>query len=354
MARPAQQRPHGGECVTPPDAAAVAAVPSAAGNVELEALGRVLMHEHVFVLDAEAVQDYSRHTGWDEERRVHEAVLKLTALREAGFDTLVDLTVLGMGRDVRRIRRVAEQSDINILVATGVYADRDLPWFLRNVGPRELVRRDDPMVAMFIDDIERGIGDTGIRAAIIKCVSDLPGITHGVERSLRATAQAHRATGAPITTHSHAASRGGIEQQALFAAEGVDLSRVIIGHSGDSTDLDYLRTLLDRGSYLGMDRFGMDRGPHVPSFQQRVDTVATLCELGYAQQLLLSHDAHCWMDWLPDEWAAGTPAELPDWNFLHIARDVIPALQARGVSADLVDVMMRDNPRRIFANRRPY
>ena len=144
------------------------------------------------------------------------------------------------------------------------------------------------MTDMFVRDITEGIADTGIKAAILKCATDEPGVTPGVERVLRAVAQAHRQTGVPISTHTHAATRRGLEQQRIFAEEGVDLSRVVIGHSGDTTDLDYLEELIANGSYIGMDRFGLDT---FLTTEERVDTVATMCERGHADKMVLSHDA---------------------------------------------------------------
>ena len=126
-----------------------------------------------------------------------------------------------------------------------------------------------PMVEMFVRDITEGIAGTGVKAAILKCATDEPGLTPGVERVLRAVAVAHRATGVPISTHTHARTRRGLEQQRVFAEEGVDLGRVIIGHSGDTTDLDYLKELIAAGSYIGMDRFGLD---NILGFEHRVDT----------------------------------------------------------------------------------
>jgi phosphotriesterase-related protein len=310
------------------------------------------MHEHVFIVSPEAAQDYPDVTGWDEQKMMTEAVPRLAALKTAGFDSLVDLTVLGMGRDVRRVRQVAEQAGVNIVVATGLYAIHEVPWFLFRFG-RNAVGKTEPMVSMFIDDIINGIGGTGIRAGILKCATDAGGRTTGAERTLRAVAQAHRATGVPITTHSHPASRNGLFQQDIFESENVDLRRVVIGHSGDTTDLDYLRQLLDRGSSVGMDRFGMDRGPY-PSFDERVATVARLCELGYTGQVVLSHDASCWSDWLPDDYRPGSASELPNWHFLHIPRDVIPALRRAGVSDQDIDEMTIHAPRRILATSTPY
>ncbi len=204
------------------------------------------------------------------------------------------------------------------------------------------------MIEMFVKDIQQGIADTGVRAGILKCATDSPGMTKGVERVLRAVAQAHRQTGVPISTHTHARSKRGLEQQRVFREEGVDLSRVVIGHSGDTTDLDYLEELIANGSYLGMDRFGIDT---ILPFEERVDTVAQLCERGHAAKLLLSHDAACFNDWLPER---DLPAILPNWRYLHIHNDVIPALKKRGVTHEQLQTMLVDNPRAIFEHQNRY
>jgi phosphotriesterase-related protein len=200
------------------------------------------------------------------------------------------------------------------------------------------------MVDMFVRDITEGIADTGVKAAILKCATDEPGLTAGVERVLRAVARAHHATGVPITTHTHAHTKRGLDQQRIFADEGVDLGRVIIGHSGDTTDLDYLEEMIAAGSYLGMDRFGLD---NILSFDDRVDTVVTMCQRGYANRMVLAHDASCHIDWLPE---AALPVVLPNWHYLHIHHDVLPALRQRGVTEEQITAMLVDNPRAIFSN----
>ena len=134
----------------------------------------------------------------------------------------------------------------------------------------------------------------------------------------------------------------------MFAEEGVDLSRVIIGHSGDTTDVDYLEQLVAAGSYLGMDRFGLD---NILSFTDRVDTVARMCERGHADKMVLAHDAACFIDWLPE---ATLPFALPNWHYLHIHRDVLPALRRRGVTEEQITTMLVDNPRAIFARQGGY
>jgi len=322
-------------------------VPTVTGDVAVDGLGTVLMHEHVFTLTPELQADYPALMGWDEEIRVAQAVEWLRSARAVGVDTIVDLTVIGMGRDVARIRRVSQESGVRVLVSTGLYTYDALPKYLEYVGPGTALGGEDPMVEMFVRDLTIGIADTGIRATMLKCVTDAVGITPGIDRLIRAVARAHRETGAPITTHSHAPSRNGRDQLDLLEEEGVDLTKVVVGHSGDSQDIDYLRSLADRGATLGMDRFGLDGGRYL-DFAARADIVARMCELGYAGQMVLSHDATCWMDWAPRELFPGTRFDLPDWNPTHLHTRVIPELRRRGVTDEQLTTMLRLNPRRIL------
>lgn len=311
------------------------------GPIETGALGPTLMHEHVFVLSPEILQNHPEF--WDEEERVTDAVAKLDELKGRGIDSIVDPTVIGLGRYIPRLQRIAEQTELNIVAATGLYTYNDLPFFFRlRPGPGALVEGPEPMVAMFVEDITEGIAGTGVKAAIIKCATDELGLTPGVERVLRACARAHRETGVPITTHTDVVTYRGRDQQRVFLEEGVDLTRVVIGHSGDSSDLDYLRELMDNGSMIGMDRFGVDA---YSSFDQRVAVVVDLCAQGYADRMVLAHDAACFMDWIDQDIKA---AVLPNWHYTHISDDVLPALRERGVTADQIQQMLAGNPRRLF------
>jgi phosphotriesterase-related protein len=309
------------------------------GEVDVDALGTVLMHEHVFVLSEELRLNYPEY--WDEEERVTDAVHKLRALTERGVDTIVDPTVLGLGRDLTRVRRVNEQVDINIVAATGLYTYGDLPFFLHHQGPGTTFGGDEPMVEMFTRDIEKGIADTGVRAAFLKCAIQ-DELTPGVERVMRAVAQTHLCTGAPITVHTNPWRGTGLVAQRVLREEGVDLRRVVVGHSGDSSDLDYLVALMDAGSFIGMDRFGLDL---MLPFEERVDTVAQLCRRGYVDQLVLAQDASCYIDWFPVD---AREAAAPNWHYNHVHDDVLPALRERGVTEQQIMAMLQSNPRRYF------
>jgi len=310
------------------------------GPVDAGALGRTLMHEHVFVRSPEVASNWP--TGWDPTTRVPEAVERLQELKAAGIDTIVDLTVVGLGRDIELVQEVAAQVELNIVVATGLYTYNELPHYFDYRSAAFRPSHVDILDDFFLHDIEEGIAGSGVRPGILKCATDEPGLTPGVERVLRAVARVHRHSGLPISTHTHVGTRRGLDQQRVFTEEGVDLSRVVVGHSGDSTDLDYLRTLLEAGSTLGMDRFGVDAYCPTP---ERVETVAHLCDEGFAPAMVLSHDAGCHMDWFDDDFLQ---AAQPNWNFLHISRDVLPAMRQRGVSERHIEAMLVDNPRRIL------
>lgn len=316
------------------------------GPVDASELGATLMHEHIFVRTPEVESNWP--TGWDAEAQVASAVERLTELHDAGIGTIVDLTVVGLGRDIDVVRRVADRVPLHIVVATGFYTYNDLPHYFDYRTAAMRAGSVDLLDEFFLVDIDKGIAGSGVKPGILKCATDEPGLTPGVERVLRSVARVHRATGLPISTHTHAGSRRGRDQQRIFREEGVDLGRVVIGHSGDSTDLEYLEELIGSGSTLGMDRFGVD--VFCP-FEQRVETVAELCRRGQAHRMVLSHDTACHMDWFDPEMLA---AATPNWNFLHISRDVLPALRARGVPERDITAMMVDNPRRLLDHGSGY
>jgi phosphotriesterase-related protein len=140
----------------------------------------------------------------------------------------------------------------------------------------------------------------------------------------------------------------GLAQQDVFESEGADLGRIVIGHSGDTEDTAYLRKICDRGSFIGMDRFGIDI--FLPT-AQRVSTIKKMCDLGYANKMVLSHDASCYFDWAD---ATLLKSVLPNWHFNYIPDEIIPALREAGVSEADITAMTVDNPRRIFEMQGSY
>jgi phosphotriesterase-related protein len=299
------------------------------GPIKLDALGRTLMHEHIYILDPEAFQNYKHFWGqsyWDEDAALADATAKLGALKQTGIRTLVDATVIGLGRCIPRIQRLNAGVDINIIVATGIYAYLELPHFFR-------FRPAHALAQFFVREINEGIDDTGVRAAFIKCAVDKDGVVGDVPRILRAAAIASVETGAPIMVHTNAAAKTGLVALDALVEAGADPSKVVIAHAGDSSDLSYLRALLQRGAFVGCDRFGDE---FLASTEQRVSTVVNLVHEGYANRIHLSHDSACFMDFA-----------IGDERFREVRKDhllipetILPAMIEAGVTPEQLDAML--------------
>lgn len=315
-------------------------IPTLTGRVDSSDLGVTLMHEHIFVLNAELVVNFPSR--FPAEELVDRAVRYLGEVKASGVDTIVDLTVMGTGRNIPLVKRVAERSDVNVIVATGWYTYHEAPAFASLNGPGRLLGGPDPLTEIFVRDIVEGIDDTGVKAGVLKFAADRYGITDGVFYIMQAVADAHLETGAPIFTHSDPNQGNGLDQQDYLEKRGVDLSKVVIGHCGDTDDLGYLRRIADRGSFLGMDRFGLEA--RLP-YDQRIETVARLCELGYAPQLVLATDSSAYSMNFPDD---ARRERLPMWRAPEVMNTVVPDLRKRGVPDDDIHTMMTVNPVRIL------
>jgi phosphotriesterase-related protein len=315
----------------------MATIPGVCGPISTAELGFTLMHEHVLIANWSMRQSFPDYV--DVPRFVDAAASELAAAREHGVRTIVDLTPINLGRDIHVIHAVAERSGMQIIAATGFYWNEE-PWME--------AWDHETLVRYLVRDLTEGIQGTDVRAGILKCATDRHGVTDLNRKVLEVTARAHRRTGAPISTHTSVAQRTGLAQQDVFESEGVDLSRVVIGHCGDSEDLDYLEAILRRGSTIGMDRFGIDI---ILPTKQRVDTIVELCKRGFAPQMVLSHDASCHIDWFPKELIR---TAVPRWNFLHISDDVVPALRENGVPEEQIHQMTVENPRRVFERQGAY
>lgn len=310
------------------------------GEIAASQLGTTLMHEHIFVLNAELMLNYPSR--FDRAAMVDRAVTYLEEVRKGGVDTIVDLTVMGTGRNIELIKEVARRTEVNIIASTGWYTYHDAPNFVTLNGPGRLLGGEDMLTEMLINDIRHGIDNSGVKAGALKFATDEYGITDGVFYIMQAVVDAHIETGAPIFTHSDPGKENGLDQQDYLEKRGVDLTGVVIGHCGDSSDTTYLRKIADRGSMLGMDRFGLEA--RLP-YEQRIDTVVEMVSLGYADRMVLATDSSVYSMNFPD---AARKERLPKWNAKEIMQSVVPDLQQRGVSDEDIRTMMQDNATKIL------
>jgi phosphotriesterase-related protein len=313
----------------------LATVETVNGPLDVEELGLTLIHEHFRTTD-EATRFQFPHL-YDEAAEWEAAMADAKAVKGHGVKTVVEPSAMFLQRDARFSKRVADESGLNIVLATGIYTYDHLPQPLMN-------RSEDQLAEIFVRDIEQGIQGTDIKAAFIKCAADEPGVTPNIEKVHRAAARASQQTGRPIMAHSHPKSGTGLEQMRVFTEEGVDPAKVQIAHTGDTDDLDYIERLLDTGCFIGMDRYGLD--VFLPT-EQRQTTVLALLDKGHADRMFLSQDWCSTLDWFTPEMEEQVKPQLaPNWSMTFLFEQVIPELKERGMTDEQLDQMMVENPKR--------
>jgi phosphotriesterase-related protein len=319
----------------------MATINSVLGPIDTSNLGFTLSHEHVVVTSAGIPHVYPDFL--DRSGILEQAVHDLTDAYNGGVRTIVDVTTLDLGRDIRLIEEVSRKSGVQIIAATGIW--RDIPRVFWTASPDQVAR-------LFVREIEEGIEGTGIKAGIIKVANDQGDVTDQGEIILRAAARAHKSTGVPISTHTWAQERVGDQQVRIFEEEDVDLNRVYIGHSNDTTDTEYLIALLDKGVWIGLDRYpGPAPGGVTPDWETRTETAKKLIDAGYAHRIMLGHDWSVALLIASAEMQEQRRLRNPH-GYLFITRQVLPRLLDLGVPEDVVKGINLDNPRRFFEGRR--
>jgi phosphotriesterase-related protein len=307
---------------TPPRSSGI--VQSVLGPLDASQLGFTLTHEHIC---RHPVAGPGGKAGL-----IAQAVGRLKEARDAGIDTVIDVTPFDVGRDVRFGEAVSRKSGMQIVACTGQHFFAPASHEARSV---------EQITETFIREIEQGIDDTDIKAGVIKVAARSGVMTPAEQKVFRAAARASKATGIAVQTHTNASERGGEAQAALFAEEGLSPERVSLGHSNGTDDLGYLIGLARRGYTLGMDHafWGMAAGATL-SWQKRLEIVKQLIDAGFIHQLFLSND-----------WVFGDVERdkvNPD-GLLFTTRKTIPHLKHLGVTDQEIRIITVENPRRFFA-----
>ena len=312
----------------------MATINSVLGEMDTADLGFTLSHEHVLVSSAGIQQIYPEFI--DRAATIQRGIADLAAARAEGLRSIIDVTTIDLGRDIRLLEEVSRGSGVHIICATGTW--RDIPRVFWTATP-------DDIAPLYIREIQEGIENTRIKAGIIKVANDMGGVTPEGEIILRAAARAQKATGVPISTHTWAPERVGEQQVAIFQDEGIDLNRVYIGHSNDTDDIGYLTGLLEQGVWIGLDRY--PGRPEVLDWEARTQTAYKLIQAGWAHRIMLGHDWSVALLIAHREARAQRDIANPD-GYLFITRRVLPRLAQLGASQDDIHKIMIDNPRRFF------
>jgi phosphotriesterase-related protein len=305
------------------------------GDVSPASLGLTLIHEHLCV-DWGEMLGRPKVLTFDYGAMLERMVGKMEALHRAGVGALVECTPIGCGRYVDLFREVALRGPVKIVACTGFFHDSWCP-----LHPIARVFDIEMLTDLFVREVTEGMGDTLIKAGIIKCATGEGRISPGEERILRAAARAHKATGAPLITHT--TNGMGLEQLDIFAGEGVAPEEVIVSHIGfEPEPLDYAERMLRRGANVSFDRIGMHA--FYPD-EHWLAVVGHALHKGYVRQVMLSHDAAVFAYGL--EVASG---ENVFDDYAYIPRVFLPRLQRElGVTDEQIGIMMKENPQRVLA-----
>jgi phosphotriesterase-related protein len=324
------------------------AIQTVTGPIDADELGTTLMHEHLVVGFAGWEADTIR-PGPRRAEMVAVCVDRIGQLKARGVRSLLDPCPNDLGRDVELSAEVAARTGFHIVCATGLYTERlggSGYWHQRALfGPVV-----DAMAELFIRELTVGIGDTGIKAGVIKVASSAHEITDYERTVLRAAAKASNETGAPITTHTDRGTMGDV-QQAELVRLGVPPHRIIIGHSCGTSDHAYHMRIVEGGSYVAFDRFGLN--VLFPD-DKRIESLVALLRNRKERQIVLSHDS-VWC-WRGEPVPAALAARLNDgivFNPTHLHDHIIPRLLDAGVTRQQIHTMLVDNPRRFFTDEPP-
>jgi phosphotriesterase-related protein len=300
-----------------------------AGLIRPDEMGITYPHEHLFLDAMDHYSSYGYQLVIDDEDMMAQEILEFT---RRGGRTICDVTLDEIGRDPERLLRFSRRTGINVVMGCGWYRDFGYPPVVAEKTSRELAD-------ILVQEIEIGVGNTGIRAGFIGEIgTGRHHIKPAEERVFRAAALAQIRTGVVISTHTTRWGTLAMEQIAMLEEFGADLSRVIIGHLGDRIGVKHLLPIAAQGVYLEVDNIGyLDYQPEYV----RADNVAALVAEGFVDQVLLSEDI-CMLSHLKYTGGKG---------YGYLLEVFVPLLKERGVTDEQIHQMMVVNPADAFSRR---
>lgn len=274
---------------------------------------------------------------------VDAAVRELTKFKMMGGSGVVEVSARGIGRDPIGLLKVSNATGLHIICCTGFYIGGSHPPVVAKSSQSELS-------AQMVDDLTRGIGTTGIRAGVIKIAMGTTGggpfASENEEKAFRSAVRAQAETGAALEMHparpytfKHWDTYFDIIEQG-----GGRLNKCIACHMEFfAQDVEYQKSLLDRGVTVSYDQFGGEeyfysRGDAYPPDKLRVDGVVALVEAGYAKQVVLSNEVAFKCNYI----------QFGGHGYAHLLENILPEFRTKGVSEDQIRTMLVDNPRKLL------
>ncbi|ASN04537.1 phosphotriesterase family protein [Virgibacillus necropolis] len=294
------------------------------GKIKKEDFGICAAHEHLSI-DLSRIKN-DPDTILDDE---HGMIAELYYFHRAGGRSLIELTNDGMGRDVKRLKRLSEATYVHIVTCTGFYKDPFIPAFAERWG-------QDQFAAHFIQEITQGIDGTDIFPGVIGEVGTSVDEIKPVENELILGAgKAALETGLPVSTHTSLGTLGSKQVEMLFGL-GLLRDQIIIGHQDLNTNKEEVLDVLQSGVYIGFDTIGKN---NYRADEDRLSFLIDFIERGFHKQILLSADLTRKSHWRKH----GGP------GYDLVLNDFIPALKERGVSDEVVTDLLVHNPANAFS-----
>ena len=277
------------------------------------------------------------------------AIEELSEFRNNGGGTVVDVSNIGLGRDPLALRKISESTGINIITCCGYYKGAGHPESIKQ-------RSIDNIKEEMVRELTIGIADTGIRAGVIGEIgtgqplysptdkwdsTDDPDMGPTEEKVLRAAGRAQVDTGAPVSVHTYnyRPNRLGHHVLDVLEEEGADLEKIVICHLDTRPDVDYVKSIADRGAFVEFDTFGMEIDTEFGVSTRDLNRIALVEETikqGYLEHILISQDV-CRKNMLLCYGGLG---------YAHISRDIEPRMRHVGISDANIRTMRVENPAR--------
>ncbi len=274
---------------------------------------------------------------------VNVAIEELLHYKGMGGGSVVEAGVIGIRRDPLGLKQISNVTGIHVICSTGWYIGASHPAYVKQKSRDELCH-------FMVQEIQNGIGNTGIRAGLIKVAlsgptPDVP-FTGDEEKTLRAAARAQSQTGAALTIHPchhMGRARHWDTYLKILQDEGANLEKVYLSHMEFyAADTDYQQKLLDRGVTAAYDQFGFEEyvkpGVRKPSDHERVHGVVRLVEAGYVKQIVLSNEVV----------SKSHLKKYGGYGYSHVLENIVPDLKYCGVTQEQLNTMLIDNPRRLL------
>lgn len=246
---------------------------SVLGQIGINSIGAVLCHEHICCF-SEYLFKMAGKEYLDKEKLVSKSIAELSRLKSIyGMNLFIDCTPVNIGRDIELLKKVSEESGVHIVCSTGFYYT-DEP-VLYNMS-------EETLAEYIVADAKE------TNAGIIKAAVENEKISAFNVKLLKATALAHQKLGLPIVLHTNAHNKNGLYALEILLQNGVSPECITVGHLSDTEDNDYITEFAKHGCYIGLDRLYNNTSDDY--INKKLEIISKLCELGYADKIILSHD----------------------------------------------------------------